>query len=69
MALAAQGAAVGVLDADIYGPSIPLIFGTEGVYPKTHGDKNWLPIMAHDLAMISIGHLLKKQAPLYGVAR
>ena len=33
------GAKVGLLDADIYGPSIPLIFDSQSQYPETHGEK------------------------------
>ncbi len=50
LALAAEGARVGILDADIYGPSIPDMLGTE----KQH----MAPIMAHGLATNSIGYLV-----------
>lgn len=54
-ALARAGARVGILDADIYGPSIPLMLGkTEPV--AVSGDK-YLPVMAHGVQAMSIGYL------------
>ncbi|PJD94049.1 MAG: iron-sulfur cluster carrier protein ApbC [Legionella sp.] len=54
-ALARAGARVGILDADIYGPSIPLMLGTQG--PVTIKDDFYLPIEAHGLHTMSIGYL------------
>ncbi len=57
LALAETGAKVGLLDADIYGPSIPLMLGVQGQQPL--GDGTALsPIEAHGLAVMSIGFLL-----------
>ncbi|MEM8800208.1 MAG: Mrp/NBP35 family ATP-binding protein [Pseudomonadota bacterium] len=56
VALAALGQRVGLLDADIYGPSIPLMMGTQGTRPKSQ-NKRWSPIMAHGLSTMSIGSL------------
>lgn len=54
-ALGQQGARVGILDADIYGPSIPLMLGqTEPV--QLSGD-HYLPVMAHGIQAMSIGYL------------
>jgi ATP-binding protein involved in chromosome partitioning len=60
VALALSGAKVGIIDADIFGPSIPTMFGCEGEQPsvKKVGDKNWiLPIEKHGVKIISIGFL------------
>ena len=60
LALAEEGAKVGILDADIYGPSIPLMFGAEGLQPTiTPKDgKNYInPIKQYGIKMISIGFL------------
>ncbi|MFM2484103.1 iron-sulfur cluster carrier protein ApbC [Celerinatantimonas yamalensis] len=56
-ALAASGARVGILDADIYGPSIPLLLGLEGQQPTTNDGKTMEPLYAHQLFANSIGFL------------
>jgi ATP-binding protein involved in chromosome partitioning len=55
LALAAEGAKVGILDADIYGPSIPMMLGAEGERPTSPDGTHMAPIMAHGLATNSIG--------------
>jgi ATP-binding protein involved in chromosome partitioning len=60
-ALAQMGAKVGLLDADIYGPSIPIIMGVEDAQPMVDQSKEKLiPIQAHQVKVISMGFL---QAP------
>ncbi len=61
--LAAQGAAVGVLDADIYGPSIPLMTGV-GDEPVISADDRLLPVKAHGLSLMSIGFIAGREAPV-----
>ncbi|KGD72226.1 antiporter [Tatumella morbirosei] len=58
LALMAEGARVGLLDADIYGPSIPLMIGTEERRPSSPDGKHMAPVMAHGLATNSIGYLV-----------
>lgn len=58
LALAAEGAQVGMLDADIYGPSIPEMLGTRDERPSSPDGKHMAPIMAHGLATNSIGYLV-----------
>lgn len=58
LALAAEGAKVGILDADIYGPSIPMMLGAEGERPTSPDGTHMAPIMAHGLATNSIGYLV-----------
>ncbi|WLI77737.1 iron-sulfur cluster carrier protein ApbC [Kosakonia sp. H02] len=58
LALAAEGAKVGILDADIYGPSIPLMLGAENERPTSPDGTHMAPIMAHGLATNSIGYLV-----------
>ncbi|MGP3592500.1 iron-sulfur cluster carrier protein ApbC [Vagococcus sp. WN89Y] len=58
LALAAEGAKVGILDADIYGPSIPLMLGTGNERPTSPDGTHMAPIMAHGLATNSIGYLV-----------
>ena len=57
-AMAAQGAKVGILDADIYGPSIPSLFGLENEKPITKDNKMLQPIIKDDIKMQSIGFLV-----------
>lgn len=59
LALQTQGAKVGILDADIYGPSIPTMLGTQNAQPLTPDNKHMSPIMAHGLASNSIGYLVE----------
>lgn len=56
LALHKQGLKVGVLDADIYGPSIPTILGNAGQTPMIENE-SFVPLEAHGLAVLSIGHL------------
>ena len=60
--LAKRGARVGILDADIYGPSIPMMLGA--VEPvQLNGDK-YLPIRAHGIQAMSIGYLTEPNSTL-----
>lgn len=58
LALAAEGGKVGILDADIYGPSIPAMLGCQHARPTSPDGKHMAPIMAHGLATNSIGYLM-----------
>ncbi len=58
LALAAEGATVGVLDADIYGPSQPMMLGVSG-RPESEDGKTMQPMMAHGLQVMSIGFLVE----------
>ncbi len=58
LALAAEGAKVGLLDADIYGPSVPDMLGTTDQRPTSPDGTHMAPIMAHGLATNSIGYLV-----------
>jgi len=57
LALAAEGARVGVLDADIYGPSMPLLLGVSGP-PQSADGKTMEPHIGHGLQVMSIGFLV-----------
>ncbi|MCF9046277.1 iron-sulfur cluster carrier protein ApbC [Acinetobacter nectaris] len=56
LALQKLGKKVGVLDADIYGPSIPTMLGNAGKTPLIE-DEKFIPLEAHGMAVLSIGHL------------
>ena len=62
LALAAEGARVGMLDADIYGPSQPLMLGLSGK-PDSPDGKTITPPVNHGIQMMSIGLLVADQAP------
>jgi len=65
LALAAEGANVGILDADIYGPSIPLLLGVkDGTRPEVQGEKYFKPVIAHGLQSMSMGYLVTEQTPM-----
>ncbi len=57
-ALMAEGAKVGILDADIYGPSVPTLLGLKGEKPSSTDGKLMTPLIAHGLSAMSIGFLL-----------
>jgi ATP-binding protein involved in chromosome partitioning len=62
-ALAKHGAKVGILDADVYGPSIPVFFGLKNARPKMEG-KLILPIEKDGLKIMSIGFLIDENQPV-----
>ncbi|KGE05271.1 iron-sulfur cluster carrier protein ApbC [Pseudohaliea rubra] len=65
LALAADGARVGLLDADIYGPSQPTMLGLPaGTRPDTEDDKWLLPVPAQGLATMSMGYLANERTPM-----
>jgi ATP-binding protein involved in chromosome partitioning len=64
LAWAAQGARVGILDADIYGPSQPLMLGLAGEQPRSPDGKRLKPLMAHGVAAMSIGFLVDAEQPM-----
>ena len=59
LALAAEGAAVGLLDADIYGPSQPMMMGIEG-RPQSEDGKTMEPMENHGVQVMSIGFLVNQ---------
>ncbi len=61
-ALARSGARVGILDADIYGPSIPLMLGKTA--PVTVSGEHYLPVTAHGVQAMSIGYLMDGEPAL-----
>ncbi len=61
LALAQQGAKVGLLDADVFGPSIPTMLGTPQVPPQASADSRIVPAMHHGIAVISVGFFVDKQ--------
>jgi ATP-binding protein involved in chromosome partitioning len=64
LALAADGASVGLLDADIYGPSQPHMVGLVGERPTTTDGKSMAPLEALGLQVMSIGFLIDPDQPM-----
>ncbi|SDW53152.1 iron-sulfur cluster carrier protein ApbC [Marinobacter mobilis] len=65
LALSQEGARVGILDADIYGPSIGMMLGIkEGTRPDTRENKYFLPVQAHGLQAISMAFLVTDKTPM-----
>lgn len=65
LALAAEGARVGILDADIYGPSQGMMLGVaEGERPETAEEKYFKPILRHGLQSMSMSYLVDENTPM-----
>lgn len=64
MAMAAKGLKVGILDADIYGPSVPTLFGCADAKPTMSPDNKMLPVERLGIKLISIGFLLPQDTPV-----
>lgn len=63
LALSAEGAKVGLLDADIYGPSQPRMIGLSGKPESTDG-KSIEPMVNYDIETMSIGYLIDEESPM-----
>jgi ATP-binding protein involved in chromosome partitioning len=63
IALSKMGHKVGLLDADVYGPNVPLMLGTSD-QPRVVGDNRIVPLEAHGLKVISVGFLNPGDKPL-----
>ena len=66
LALSQEGATVGILDADIYGPSQPIMLGLTGSQPETVDKKSIEPVENHGIQSMSIGYLIdESQATIW----
>ena len=63
LALSAEGARVGILDADIYGPSQPRMLGITGK-PQSKDGKTLEPMTSYDIQAMSIGFLVDEESPM-----
>ncbi|TAL97639.1 MAG: iron-sulfur cluster carrier protein ApbC [Paraburkholderia sp.] len=63
LALASDGASVGILDADIYGPSLPMMLGIEG-RPESPDGQSMTPMTGHGVQANSIGFLVDQDNPM-----
>jgi ATP-binding protein involved in chromosome partitioning len=64
LALALDGARVGLLDADIYGPSQPRMMGLQGQRPTSLDGRRIQPLEAYGVKVISIGFLIEEEQPM-----
>lgn len=65
LALQAEGARVGILDADVFGPSVPTLLGVaEGTRPAVRDNRFFLPVIAHGLQSMSMGYLVDEDSPV-----
>lgn len=62
--LARAGAQVGIMDGDIYGPSLPTLLGLELLQAKTAGENNFVPFEVHGIKSMTIGKLVEPTKPL-----
>ena len=63
LALQAEGARVGILDADIYGPSQPRMLGVSDK-PESKDGKSLQPLVGHGIQSMSIGYLIEEETPM-----
>lgn len=64
VALGQMGLSVGLLDADVFGPSLPTLFGTSGRKPLLRPDKRIEPIEAYGVQTLSVGYLVDSEQPM-----
>ncbi|MBT3347606.1 MAG: iron-sulfur cluster carrier protein ApbC [Thiotrichales bacterium] len=64
LALSAEGAKVGILDADIYGPSQPRMLGASGAKPESPDGKQLKPVSSYSLQSMSIGYLVEEDTAM-----
>lgn len=64
VAIAAMGKRVALLDADIYGPSVPRLTGLTGQKPVTNEKGKIVPLEAHGLKLMSMGFLVEEEKPM-----
>jgi ATP-binding protein involved in chromosome partitioning len=64
IALSQEGFRVGLLDADIYGPSVPLMFNATSERPKSAGGNAFFPVEKYGVRLISVGFFLTDKAPV-----
>jgi len=64
MALKRLGMTVGLMDADIYGPSVPMMFGVGEERPRAAGGQNFYPVERYGVKLISMGFFLTEKSPV-----
>ena len=64
LSLLDENISVGLCDCDLYGPSIPLMFGQESARPTATDDNEIIPIESHGIKLMSMGFLLDDSSPV-----
>ena len=64
VALSKLGLSVGILDGDVYGPSIPRLTGTVYLKPELDKDNKILPLRRYGVSLMSMGNLVEEESPL-----
>ncbi|CAK3885914.1 related to Nbp35p and human nucleotide-binding [Lecanosticta acicola] len=64
LAMAQQGLHTGILDTDVYGPSIPTLLNLEGLEPELDPNNRLLPLTAYGLKAMSMGFLVPQTSPI-----
>lgn len=64
LALKKQGHSVGIIDADIYGPSLPMIFGKRDEKPRSNSERKIIPVEAHGIRFMSFGFFINENDPV-----
>lgn len=62
--LAQKGYKVGIIDADIYGPSLPMIFGKRDEKPRSNSERKIIPVEAHGIKFMSFGFFINENDPV-----
>lgn len=64
ISLAKKGHTVGIIDADIYGPSLPMIFGKRDEKPRSNSERKIIPVEAFGIKFMSFGFFINEQDPV-----
>jgi ATP-binding protein involved in chromosome partitioning len=64
LTLAKQGKKVGIIDADIYGPSLPMIFGKRDEKPRSNSEKKIIPVESFGIKFMSFGFFINENDPV-----
>lgn len=64
VSLAKRGHKVGIIDADIYGPSQPMIFGKRDEKPRSNSERKIIPVEAHGIKIMSFGFFINEHDPV-----
>lgn len=64
IALSKKGHKVGVIDADIYGPSLPMIFGKRDEKPRSNSERKIIPVESYGIKFMSFGFFINEQDPV-----
>jgi ATP-binding protein involved in chromosome partitioning len=64
LTLSKKGHKVGIIDADIYGPSLPMIFGKRSEKPRSNNDKKIIPVESFGIKFMSFGFFINENDPV-----